>query len=137
MGARLRRVDRRPAFDKKGCPINSILDRGGKVKEKCENGNARRRQDESISFHSVHPAILNRLLGLYPSAGRVFLDGHPLEEYDPQQLRRYFHTLLQDLQIYTVTLRENLLMDLPPAESFGLRCPVFVAGCRILGANLL
>lgn len=60
--------------------------------------------------------LIKVLLGLYPSAGRVFLDGHPLEEYDPQQLRRYFHALFQDLQIYAVTLRENLLMDLPPAK---------------------
>jgi ATP-binding cassette, subfamily B, bacterial len=61
--------------------------------------------------------LIKLLTGLYlPSAGRIFLDGHPLTDYALPSLRRYFSVVFQDFERYQLTVRQNIAAG--DAETF-------------------
>lgn len=83
---------------------------------------------QDISFHvkpgqtlaivgatgSGKSTIINLLTRLYPiGSGRILLDGEPVERYDWQILRTHIGVVLQDVFLFTGTIRENLTLHNP------------------------
>jgi ATP-binding cassette subfamily B protein len=60
-------------------------------------------------------ALLCRFMD--PSAGRITLDGHDLRDFDPQQLRRRFGLVLQDLYLFPASVEDNLRAFRPEIPS--------------------
>jgi ATP-binding cassette, subfamily B, bacterial len=55
--------------------------------------------------------LIKLLAGLYrPTSGRITLDGMPLAEIDPAQLRRRFGVVLQDFVRYQLTAKDNIAL---------------------------
>ncbi len=53
--------------------------------------------------------LVKLLTRLYePTAGKIFLDGVPLEEYDTQDVRRHISVIFQDFVHYEMPVRENV-----------------------------
>lgn len=53
--------------------------------------------------------LVKLLLRFYePTSGYILLDGHPLEDYDLQDLRKQMSVIFQDFLQYELTLRENI-----------------------------
>ena len=53
--------------------------------------------------------LVKLLARLYdPTEGRIFLDGHDLRSYDPQDLRDNIGVIFQDFVRYNMTARENI-----------------------------
>lgn len=46
-----------------------------------------------------------------PISGRITIDGIPLTEFEPTELRRHFGLVMQDDYLFHGTLRENLVME--------------------------
>ncbi|SLN74907.1 Toxin RTX-I translocation ATP-binding protein [Roseovarius gaetbuli] len=66
-------------------------------------------------------STLGKLLSglLVPQRGTILIDGHSLGQYDPSELRSGVGYLPQDTELFTGTLRENLLIgcrSAPPDE---------------------
>ena len=60
--------------------------------------------------------ILMLLLGLYqPTDGMVFFDGVPLSELDPLLVRRRCGVVLQDIALFSGSLRSNIALNAPDA----------------------
>lgn len=58
--------------------------------------------------------LVKLLMGLYPvTEGKIFVDGENLEEFDKEQYRAHFGTVFQDLQIFSMSLAENVLLYTP------------------------
>jgi ATP-binding cassette, subfamily B, bacterial len=54
------------------------------------------------------------LLGLYtPTAGEIYYDNIPLSSLNFQQVRTQFGVVLQDVSIFSGTVRQNITFDLP------------------------
>ncbi len=61
--------------------------------------------------------LINLLLRFYtPTAGRVLLDGIPLDTLDVQSLRSQISLVSQDPFLFSTTVRENILYGDPQAE---------------------
>ncbi len=56
-----------------------------------------------------------------PSAGRIRLNGRPIDEYDPETLRRCFAVAPQDPGLFSGSVRQNLLLGRPGAVESELR----------------
>ena len=55
--------------------------------------------------------FINLLLRLYnPTKGTILLNGLEYERYDVDDLRQLFNVVLQDCQVYAVTIAENILL---------------------------
>lgn len=53
--------------------------------------------------------LIKLLSRLYePTSGRVIIDGHNVDEYDPDELRQQIAVLYQDFANYQMTARENI-----------------------------
>lgn len=62
--------------------------------------------------------LMKLLMGLYPvSKGKITAGGGSVEEYDPDLYHDRIGTVFQDLQIFSVTLAENVLMREPKNEA--------------------
>lgn len=58
--------------------------------------------------------LVKLLMGLYPvTEGKIFVNGENLEEFDKEQYRAHFGTVFQDLQIFSMSLAENVLLYTP------------------------
>jgi ATP-binding cassette subfamily B multidrug efflux pump len=83
---------------------------------------------QDISFHvksgetlaivgatgSGKSTIINLLTRLYPiGSGRILLDEEPIERYDWRELRRHIGVVLQDVFLFTGTIRDNLTLHNP------------------------
>ena len=56
----------------------------------------------------------NLLLGLYlPTSGEVFYDGLPLRSLNYQAVRAQFGVVTQDSTIFSGTIRENIMLNIP------------------------
>ena len=54
------------------------------------------------------------LLGLYtPTSGEIYYDGIPLNTLNYHQVRAQFGVVLQDVSIFSGTIRQNITFDLP------------------------
>lgn len=83
---------------------------------------------QDISFHvkpgetlaivgatgSGKSTIINLLTRLYPvNSGRILLDGDPIERYDWRHLRGQVGVVLQDVFLFSGTIRDNLTLHNP------------------------
>jgi ATP-binding cassette subfamily B protein len=60
--------------------------------------------------------LVKLLVGLYrPQAGRILYDGHPLDTVDLDTLREQIGFVTQDTQLFSGSIRENLLFVRPGA----------------------
>jgi ATP-binding cassette subfamily C protein CydC len=60
--------------------------------------------------------LVNLLLRFYDfRQGEIILGGRELEEYDPEQVRRYFGVVAQENHFFNDTVRANLLLAKPDA----------------------
>ena len=73
--------------------------------------------------------ILMLLLGLYqPTDGVVLFDGVPLSELDPVLVRQRCGVVLQDIALFAGSLRSNIVLNAPDAESGAVAAALGVAG---------
>ena len=55
--------------------------------------------------------LVKLIMRLYePTEGAIFLDGHPLSDYNLRAYYDLFGTVFQDFQIYALTVAENVMM---------------------------
>ena len=78
-------------------------------------------------------STLGRLLcGLYaPTDGEMLIDGLDSRQYHPHQLRESFRYVAQDSELFTGTVRENLLLGSPRATDEQLMDAVARSGADI------
>jgi len=78
-------------------------------------------------------AIARLALGLYPpDAGRVLLDGTPLDRLDPAERAARCGYLPQDAGLFSGTIRENILMALPEGGPAGAGAIARAVKCAAL-----
>lgn len=70
--------------------------------------------------------LMNGLL--QAQSGNILIDGHGIAQYDPAELRDGIGYLTQDSELFTGTLRENLLLGRPNADDEALRHALYLAG---------
>ena len=70
--------------------------------------------------------ILNGLLA--PDDGNVLVDGHGIAQFDPAALREGIGYLTQESELFTGTLRENMLLGRPKASDEEIRAALALAG---------
>ncbi|WP_330240250.1 peptidase domain-containing ABC transporter [Streptomyces sp. NBC_00525] len=69
------------------------------------------------------------MLGLLrPQHGEVLLDGVPVRDIDPGELRSGFGAVLQELRLFSGSIRDNLLLGRPDADEAALVRACVVAG---------
>ena len=61
--------------------------------------------------------LVKLLMGLYPvTKGRILVNGVDIKDIDKEQYRSHFGTVFQDLQVFAMTLAENVLLYSPKNE---------------------
>ena len=98
---------------------------------------------ETIAFVGPSGAgkstLMKLLAGLYrPDSGEIYFNGHPssLIRYNP--LRRQMGLVTQDAQLFSGTIKENLLFVMPDATDGQILDALHKASCdRILGRSSL
>lgn len=61
--------------------------------------------------------LIKLIMGLYPvTEGRILINGIDINDIDHDEYRRRFGTVFQDLQVFAMTLAENVLMRRPENE---------------------
>lgn len=61
--------------------------------------------------------LVKLLMGLYPpTSGRILVNGEDLEHLDKESYRKHFGTVFQDLQVFAMTLVENVLLYTPESK---------------------
>ncbi len=61
--------------------------------------------------------LIKLLMGLYPvTEGKILVGGFDVKQYDMQDYHSHFGTVFQDLQIFALSLAENVLMRQPQSE---------------------
>lgn len=62
--------------------------------------------------------LIKLVMGLYPvDGGKILINGIDINEIDLDSYRKRFGTVFQDLQVFAMTLSENVLMRRPENES--------------------
>ncbi len=62
--------------------------------------------------------LIKLLMGLYPvTEGQILVNGMDIGLIDPESYRKCFGTVFQDLQVFAMTLSENVLMRRPKDEN--------------------
>lgn len=79
------------------------------------------RRGETIAFvgpsGSGKTTLVKLLVGLYvPQAGRILYNGHPHDVVDKEALRERIGLVTQDTQLFSGSIRENLLFVRPDAS---------------------
>jgi len=73
--------------------------------------------------------ILRLLTGLYePASGAVLLDGVDLRQIDPNELRANIGCLTQNCELFSGTIRENIVIGKPDATDQQIRAAVINSG---------
>lgn len=77
------------------------------------------------------------ILGLYaPDRGTIRIDGADIAQIDPGDLRRNIGTVLQDVCLFSGTIRDNIAIGHPRAEDPDIRHAARVAGaCGFIAAH--
>ena len=77
------------------------------------------------------------ILGLYaPDRGTIRIDGADIAQIDPGDLRRNIGTVLQDVCLFSGTIRDNIAIGHPCAEDPDIRHAARVAGaCGFIAAH--
>ena len=61
--------------------------------------------------------LVKLIMGLYPvTDGRILVNGIDMNEIDGTNYRKHLGTVFQDLQVFAMTLCENVLMESPTCE---------------------
>ncbi|MGN0495034.1 MAG: ABC transporter ATP-binding protein [Lachnospiraceae bacterium] len=61
--------------------------------------------------------LVKLIMGLYPvTSGRILVNGRDINEIDMTSFREHFGTVFQDLQVFAMTLAENVLLNKPESE---------------------
>jgi ATP-binding cassette subfamily C protein LapB len=69
------------------------------------------------------------LAGLYhPTEGSILIDGIDIRQYDPVDLRKFVGVLPQDSDLFSGTLRDNIVIGRPAAGEGRLRQAVEISG---------
>ncbi|HCC33434.1 MAG TPA: hypothetical protein DEQ28_05955 [Clostridiales bacterium] len=77
--------------------------------------------------------LIKLLLGFYPQyAGRIFIDGRELQEYDVVSLRKRVGVVSQHVVLFTGSLWENVKMASPEAADGAVHRALALSGCRDL-----
>jgi ATP-binding cassette subfamily B protein len=80
--------------------------------------------------------LVKLLVGLYPAkSGRILYNGHPAETVDLEQLRKRIGFVTQDTQLFSGTIRENLLFVNPSATDAACLEVLHQASCESLLAR--
>jgi ATP-binding cassette subfamily B protein len=80
--------------------------------------------------------LVKLLVGLYrPQSGRILYDGYPLTEIDLDRLRERIGFVTQDTQLFSGTIRENLLFVNPEASDAECLQVLIKAACQSLLAR--
>jgi ATP-binding cassette subfamily B protein len=95
------------------------------------------RKGETIAFvgpsGSGKTTLVKLLVGLYqPKAGRVLYNGHPGATIDLDRLREQIGFVTQDTQLFSGTIRENLLFVRPEARDEECLEVLHQAACQSL-----
>jgi ATP-binding cassette, subfamily B, bacterial len=98
------------------------------------------RQGETIAFVGPSGAgkttLVKLLVGLYrPQSGRILYNGHPAETVDLEKLRERIGFVTQDTQLFSGTIRENLLFVNPGATDAECMEVLNQAACQNLLAR--
>jgi ATP-binding cassette, subfamily B, bacterial len=98
------------------------------------------RRGDTVAFVGPSGAgkttLVKLLVGLYrPHAGRVLYDGHPVETVDLDSLREEIGLVTQETQLFSGTIRENLLFVRPEATDADCREVVEKAALQTLLAR--
>ena len=70
--------------------------------------------------------LMNGLL--QPDSGNILIDDHGLAQYDPAELRSGIGYLTQESELFTGTLRENMVLGAPHASDEDIREALYYAG---------
>jgi len=70
--------------------------------------------------------LLNGLLE--PDGGTILIDGHGIGQYEPADLRDGIGYLTQESELFTGTLRENMVIGRPDASDDQIRQALYLAG---------
>lgn len=81
-------------------------------------------QGQKISIVGLNGAgkstVVKLLCGLYqPQAGRILINGHALQEYDPASLQAAIAAVFQDFRLLDVTIEENVTGKAPGEDPAG------------------
>jgi ABC-type multidrug transport system fused ATPase/permease subunit len=61
-------------------------------------------------------SLINLIASLYkPSAGNIFIKGQNINTFSKEQLHQLIHLIPQDLRLFNMSLRENILYGINPA----------------------
>jgi ATP-binding cassette, subfamily B, bacterial len=95
---------------------------------------------ETIAFvgpsGSGKSTLMKLLVGLYrPHTGSIFYNGQPEEEINFEELRAQIGFVTQDTQLFSGTIKENLLFVAPNASDELLRQTLSRASCNALLAK--
>jgi ATP-binding cassette subfamily B protein len=98
------------------------------------------RRGETIAFVGPSGAgkttLVKLLVGLYhPESGQVLYDGHPADLVDLDRLRERIGLVTQDTQLFSGTIRENLLFVRPEATDAECLEVLHQAACQSLLAR--
>jgi ATP-binding cassette subfamily B protein len=98
------------------------------------------RRGETIAFVGPSGAgkttLVKLLVGLYhPESGQVLYDGHPADLVDLDRLRERIGLVTQDTQLFSGTIRENLLFVRPEATDAECLEVLNQAACQSLLAR--
>ncbi len=70
--------------------------------------------------------LLNGLLA--PDSGTILIDGHGIGQYEPAELREGVGYLTQEIELFTGSLRENMVLGRPEASDEEIRKALWLAG---------
>lgn len=68
---------------------------------------------------------------LKPQSGIILLDGHEMGQYDPSELREGVAYLTQDTDLFTGTIRENLMIGRPNATDAEINRALYFSGMDV------
>lgn len=73
---------------------------------------------------------------LHPSAGQIWLNGRPMDDFAPETLRSCFAVAPQSTSLFSGSIRDNLLLARPDAGDAALQHVLTVAGLTDFLASL-
>ncbi len=136
-------VEVQPAQPRKIASINSLMFDNVQFKHRSATQQTLRGINfevfagETIAFVGPSGAgkttLVKLLIGLYtPSGGQVLINSYPANEVDSNQLRHLVGLVSQDTQLFSGTIKENLLFANPEANDAMLQQALQQAACQRL-----